>query len=105
MPELRALAGRSPSWEAVFVQMEHCADAVAVKISNIINNGNINRHFFIVLKLVQKYVQNGKPTTGKENKNSEYRIEDRCYIEAKRAAMRREGLQVKKKSASLQRAD
>lgn len=50
MPVLRALAGLSPNWEAVFVQMEHCAEAVAVKISNIIISDNIRRHFFIVVK-------------------------------------------------------
>lgn len=54
MPVLRALAGRSPSWAAVFVQIEHCAEASTAKISNIIISGNIRRHFFIVLKLATK---------------------------------------------------
>jgi hypothetical protein len=54
MPVLRALAGRSPSWAAVFVQMEHCAEASTTQISNIIISGNIRWRFFIVLKLTTK---------------------------------------------------
>lgn len=63
MPVLRALAGRSPSCEAVFVQMEHCAHAPVEENSNISNTDNIRRHFFIILKRVQKYAQKGKPTS------------------------------------------
>jgi len=48
MPEFKPLAGFSPNWEAVFVQIEHCAFTVAeVKIKKIQKNNSIADHFFI----------------------------------------------------------
>lgn len=66
IPVFRALAGRSPSWEAVFVQMEHCAAAPVENTSSINNTDNIRRHFFIILIQVQKYIQNGNSTSEKK---------------------------------------
>lgn len=69
MPVFSALAGRSPSWEAVLVQIEHCAQAPVEVKSNISNTDNIRRHFFIVIivKRVQKY---GKNNTGQATKKA-----------------------------------
>jgi hypothetical protein len=46
------------------VQMEHCADASVVKISNITHTAIIRRHFFI---RVQKYSLIRNPTSKKKS--------------------------------------
>jgi hypothetical protein len=77
MPVLSALAGRSPICWAVFVQMEHCAVAVAEKISNIIKTGNIKRHFFIFLEGA-KYTQ--KRNRARRKKSASARSRERINL-------------------------
>jgi hypothetical protein len=48
MAEFRALPGPSPNWEAVLVQMEHCAKTVwLLQISKKTIPKKIQEYFFI----------------------------------------------------------
>lgn len=55
MPALRPFAGFTPSWDAVLVQMEHCAEHwPAIKTEINITAKKISTRFFIILSILCK---------------------------------------------------